>query len=136
MYAYQRLPRDELVNQALERIRETYKDRNFPYEVPAKVNVAYNMAYGDQKCKSVDNFPTGIRARNFFAEYAESCPIPDSPGSGGGGDGMTTGSVFYTDAPTYMPDTWKGFSRPTARWTRLPTRATSSAARPRAARPP
>lgn len=110
VYAYQRLPRDRLENQAIRFIQRNNPTHSFPYPMPAKVNVAYNMAYGDQKCKAVDNFPDGIKARNFFAQYAESCAIPDTPGSGGGGDGMTTGSVFYTDGPTYMSDTWTGFS--------------------------
>lgn len=110
VYAYQRVPRDRLANQAIRYIQKNKPDHNFPYPIPAKVNVAYNMAYGDQKCKAVDSFPVGIKARDFFAQYSEYCAIPDTPGSGGGGDGMTTGTVFYTDEPTYMPETWTGFS--------------------------
>lgn len=51
------------------------------------------MAYGDQKCKAVGDggFPVGIKARELFAGYAEeSCPVQDSPGGDGAGDGVTS----------------------------------------------
>lgn len=115
VYAYQRLPRHRIVNEALRYIHRKHPGRGFPSRVPPKVPVAYNMAYGDQKCKAVDDFPTGIRGRqrDIFAEYGETCAVPDAPGSGGGGDGMTTGTFFATDQPTYMPATWTGFSSAT-----------------------
>ncbi|POS79147.1 hypothetical protein DHEL01_v202472 [Diaporthe helianthi] len=100
-YAYQRLPRDKLVAQALEQIQKRGKEE-FPWEVPARVNVAYNMAYGHQKCKKVEGFPN-------LKRDADSCPVPGS----GGADGEATGSIFYTGNPIYMPTDWTGFSTAT-----------------------
>ncbi|KAJ0124773.1 hypothetical protein J7T55_006114 [Diaporthe amygdali] len=101
-YAYQRLPRDRLIGESMQNIIKNNPNHQFPWEVPAKVNVAYNMAYGDQKCKIVDGFP------NLKRDGA-SCPVPGS----GGADGESTGTIFYTDEPTYMPSDWSGFSSAT-----------------------
>jgi hypothetical protein len=101
-YAYQRLPRDKLIAQSLENIKRGNQDHEFPYEVPARVNVAYNMAYGPQKCKEVEGFPN-------LKRDGDSCPTPGS----GGADGESTGSIFYTGEPTYMSSGWSGFSTAT-----------------------
>lgn len=125
-YAYQRLPRSEIAAQAMVR-RNAKGLTTLPWDIPPTVPVAYNMAFGDQKCKIVPLqpgpglFPIGFKARkNIFEQYGEedSCAIPDTSGSGGNGDGMTTGTVFVTNSPTYMPSDWTGFSTPTGSgWT-------------------
>lgn len=101
-YAYQRLPRDKLIDESLRQIKENNQDHVFPWEVPPMINVAYNMAYGDQRCKIVEGFPN-------LRHDGGSCPVPGS----GGADGELTGSIFFTDRPTYMPSDWSGFSTAT-----------------------
>lgn len=98
-YAYQRLPASEIVNKALDMLQKFPVPRRFPWAIPDKVDVIYNMAFGPQKCKDVEGFPNVKRD-------GLSCPLP--PGGG------TPSSVSYvTESPTYLPTTWTGFSTAT-----------------------
>lgn len=102
-YAYQRLPHDEIINQALENLKDDDgRQIPFPYAVPAYVPVIYNNVFGDQKCKAVAGFPAGIEAR----QNGGSCPA--SPDASSPGD--STGTIFFSTQPTYVSSGWSGFS--------------------------
>lgn len=96
-YAYQRLPKSEIINQALKTLQAFPKPRTFPWAVPDKVSVIYNMIFGAQKCKDVAGFPNVKRD-------GDVCPLP--PG------GPDTSSVSYvSNAPTQFTDvTYTGYN--------------------------
>lgn len=97
-YAYQRLPQSEITNQALKTLRSFEPPRGFPWAVPDKVDVIYNMAFGSQKCRVVEGFPN-VKARDGV------CLMP-------GGSSSTSSDVsvsYETASPTYESDTWTGF---------------------------
>lgn len=98
-YAYQRLPASEIVNKALATLQQFPVPRKFPWSIPDKVDVIYNMAFGPQKCKDVEGFPNVKRD-------GVSCSL--APGS------SDPSSVSYvTDTPTYLPTSWTSFSTAT-----------------------
>ncbi|KAJ4421908.1 hypothetical protein N0V82_003405 [Gnomoniopsis sp. IMI 355080] len=98
-YAYQRLPASEIVNKALDMLQKFPVPRKFPWAIPDKVDVIYNMAFGPQKCKDVEGFPNVKRD-------GLSCPLPL------GGSSPSSAS-YVTDTPTYLASTWSGFSSAT-----------------------
>lgn len=98
-YAYQRLPASEIVNKALNMLQKFPVPRQFPWAIPEKVDVIYNMAFGPQKCKDVEGFPNVKRD-------GLSCPL--APGGGSQSSGP-----YVTDTPTYLPTTWTGFTSAT-----------------------
>lgn len=108
-YAYQRLPASELVNKALATLQQFPVPRKFPWAIPAKVDVIYNMVFGPQKCKDVEGFPNVKRD-------GLSCPL--APGSGqdsGDGSGDSSSVSYVTDTPTYLPTTGTDFSTATGK---------------------
>lgn len=92
----ERLPREQIIGQALRNLN----GMAFPYAVPAEVNVAYNMAFGEQRCKAVPGFP-------YLKEREDGGSCAAAPAS------ETTGTAFFSDEPTYVPSTWSGFEIPT-----------------------
>lgn len=127
-YAYQRLPQEKLVNQALKTLQKFKPPREFPWAIPDHADVIYNsklstqslsvhlvihvsyasyanhsttVAFGSQKCKAVEGFPNVKR----------DAVCPASPNGGGSG---TSSSVSYvTSSPTYEPSGWTGFATAT-----------------------
>lgn len=100
-YAYQRLPTSEIANKALAILRAFPVPRDFPWAIPDKVAVIYNMAFGPQKCKDIEGFPSAKRD-------GLSCPL--GPGEGGSSPSSVT---YVADPPTqYLSSDWTGF--PTA----------------------
>lgn len=100
IYAYQRLPRNEIANQAMKTLQSFKPPRPFPWTIPDRVDVIYNMAFGNQKCKNVAGFPNVKR---------DTCSLS--------GDGGTTTSAstasYVTNEPTYESKAWTGFSTAT-----------------------
>lgn len=103
-YAYQRLPHSEIANKALAILQAFPIPRAFPWAIPDKVAVIYNMAFGPQKCKDVEGFPNVKRD-------GLSCPL--APGESSSSSSASS-TAYLTDAPTqYLPSTWTGFETAT-----------------------
>lgn len=103
-YAYQRLPTSEIANKALKTLQAFPIPREFPWAIPDKVAVIYNMAFGPQKCKDVEGFPNAKRD-------GLSCPLVVAPGES---SSATSSATYVADPPTqYMTSTWTGFETAT-----------------------
>lgn len=101
-YAYQRLPRGEIANRAMGTLQSFRPPRAFPWAIPDRVDVIYNMAFGDQRCKNVPGFPNVKRD--------DTCPLS---GDEGGTPTAASTASYVTDEPTYESKSWTGFSTAT-----------------------
>ncbi|KAK3938970.1 peptidase S8/S53 domain-containing protein [Diplogelasinospora grovesii] len=101
-WSYQRIPDEYLTWQAQQRLGND----PFPYVVSSPVNVVYNYAHGEQRCRNVPGYPINIKRDRL----ADSCPVAPFPGM----TSTATESYSWPDEATTSASDGSGTATATA----------------------